>query len=59
MAYIPGCIDYQKNKLRMMKPAGPLHPLPVPDGRGDSVVIDFIGPLPMDEVFNMICSMTD
>src|ERR1700678_2687187 len=27
-------------------PIGPLHPLPVPDGRGDSVAMDFIGPLP-------------
>ena len=59
MAYILGYIDCQKNKLRTTKPAGPLHPLPVPDGRGYSVAIDFIGLLPLDDRFNMICSMTD
>ena len=59
LAYIPGCIDCQKNKLRTMKLAGPLHMLPVPDGRGDSVAIGFISLLPLDNRFNMICSMTN
>jgi len=36
-----------------------LHPLPVPDARGDSVAIDFIGPLPVDEGFDMIVTLTD
>jgi hypothetical protein len=58
-AYIPACVDCQRNKSATSKPAGPLHPLPVPDGRGDSVAIDFIGPLPIDENFNRIVSMTD
>ena len=43
----------------MRKPTGPLHPLPIPDGRGDSIVIDFIGPLPEDDGFNAIVTMTD
>jgi hypothetical protein len=43
----------------MRKPSGPLHPLPVPDDRGDSVAIDFIGPLPLDDGFDCILSMTD
>jgi len=43
----------------MTRPAGPLHPLPVPDGRGDSVAIDFIGPLPEDEGFDCIVTMTN
>lgn len=38
-AYVPGCYAYQRNK----RPAGPLHLLPVTDGRRDSVAIDFIG----------------
>jgi hypothetical protein len=38
---------------------GPLHPLPVPDGRCDSVAIDFIGPLPEDDGCNCIASFTD
>ena len=59
ITYIPGCIDCQKNKSRTTKPAGPLHPLPVPDERGDSVAINFVGPLPLDDRFNMICSMTN
>ena len=37
----------------------PLHPLPIPDGRGDSIAIDFIGPLPVDEGFDCIVTITD
>lgn len=57
-AYIPGCRDCQRNKSSTRKPAGPLHPLPIPDQRGDSVAIDFIGPLPDDAGFNSIVTMT-
>lgn len=59
IAYIPGCIDCQMNKSRTTKPAGPLHPLSIPDECGDSVTINFIGPLPVNEGFDMICSMSD
>lgn len=38
---------------------GPLHPLPIPDVRFDSVGIDFIGPLPLDDGHNTIMTMTD
>ena len=58
-AYIPGCDACQRNKGSTKRPAGPLHPLPVPDDRGDSVAIDFIGPLPEDEGFDCIVTMTD
>lgn len=47
------------NKSTTTKPAGPLHPLPIPDNRGNSVAIDFIGPLPEDGGFNCIVTMTD
>ena len=57
--YIPRCIDCQKNKSRMTKPAGPPHLLPIPGEWGYSVAIDFIGPLPINEEFDMVCSMTD
>ncbi|KAF7339146.1 Reverse transcriptase-RNase H-integrase [Mycena venus] len=58
-AYIPGCPDCQRNKGRTAKrKAGPLHPLPIPDQRGDSVAIDFIGPLPIDQGFNCIVTFT-
>lgn len=58
VGYIPGCIDCQRNKSHTTKPAGPLHPLPIPEGCCDSVVIDFVGPLPLDEGFDTICTMT-
>ena len=57
--YVPGRIECQRNKGSTSKPTGPLHPLPVPDQRGDSVAMDFIGPLPMDEGFDMILTLTD
>lgn len=58
-AYIPGCADCQRNKSKTTKPIGPLHPLPVPDRRCDSVAIDFIGPLPIDHGFDCIVTFTD
>ena len=56
---MPSCADCQRNKSRTAKPFGPLHPLPVPEQRGDSVAIDFIGPLPEDKGFNSIITFTD
>lgn len=41
------------------KPAGSLHPLPVPDGHGQAIAIDFIGPLPLDDGFNCIATISD
>ena len=58
-AYIPGCADCQRNKSSTQRPIGPLHPLPIPDNRCDSVAIDFIGPLPMDNGFDTIITFTD
>lgn len=57
-SYVPGCEECQRNKSRTMRKAGPLHPLPVPEGRGSSVGIDFIGPLPLDDGHNCIVTMT-
>ena len=58
-AYIPGCDACQRNEGSTKRPTGPLYPLPVPDERGNSIAIDFIGPLPEDEGFNCIATMTD
>ena len=58
-AYIPGCTDCQRNKSCTTKPLGPLHPLPVPDSQCDSVAIDFIGPLPVNDGFDCILTLTD
>lgn len=56
--YLPSCEMCQRNKTPTHKPRGPLHPLPVPDDRCQSVAIDFIGPLPEDDGFNCIVTMT-
>lgn len=53
------CTECTHNKSRTTKPTGPLHPLPVPDHRGDSVAIDFIGPLPQELGFDGIMTITD
>jgi hypothetical protein len=58
-AYIPSCTQCQRNKSATTRPAGPLHPLPIPDKRGDSVAMDFVGPLPPDEGYDCILTMTD
>src|SRR5262245_19413277 len=58
-SYIPSCPDCQRNKSQTSKNVGPLHPLPIPDQRGDSVTMDFIEPLPLDEGFDCILSITD
>ncbi|RDB15414.1 Transposon Ty3-G Gag-Pol polyprotein [Hypsizygus marmoreus] len=58
-AYVPSCVECQRNKSCTTKPPGPLHPLPVPDKRFDSVAIDFVGPLPKDDGFDEIVTITD
>ena len=57
--YVPSCSDCQHNKSRTTKPPGPLHLLPIPDKRGDSVALDFVGPLPEDDGYNCILTMTN
>lgn len=58
--YVPACEDCQRNKGRTAKNVkGPLHPLPIPEARCDSVGMDFIGPLPVDQGFDCILTMTD
>jgi hypothetical protein len=58
-AYIPSCTDCLWNKSANRKPAGLLHPLQIPEEHGDNVVMDFIGPLPLDEGYDCILSMTN
>ncbi|RDB24930.1 Transposon Ty3-I Gag-Pol polyprotein [Hypsizygus marmoreus] len=58
-AYVPQCMECQRNKSRTTKPTGPLHPLPVPDACFSSLTIDFVGPLPNDNGFDALCTMTD
>ncbi|GBE81436.1 reverse transcriptase-RNase H-integrase [Sparassis crispa] len=58
-SYIPSCAECQRNKSRTTKPAGLLHPLPVPDTQGNSIALDSIGPLPLNDGFDCILSITD
>src|SRR5271168_5084187 len=57
--YIPSCVPCQHNKSSTKKPTGPLHPLPFPDERCESVSMDFIGPLPTDRGHNCILTITN
>lgn len=57
-AYIPSCMECQRNKSSTRKPVGPLHPLPIPERRFGSVTLDFVGPLPIDDGYDAFCSMT-
>ena len=57
--YIPSCVECSRNKSSTSKPTGPLHPLPVPDERCQSISMDFIGPLPLDQGHNCILTITD
>ena len=52
-------MECQCNKSRTSKTPGPLHPLPIPEHHSDSIAIDFIGPLPLDDGFNCIVTITD
>lgn len=58
-AYIPSCDACQRNKDAVSKPAGPLHPLPVPEERCTSIAMDFIGPLPVSDGFDTVLTITD
>ena len=58
-AYVLSCIKCQQNKSSTTRPIGPLHPLPIPNEWGDLMAIDFIGPLPMDEGFDCVVTLTD
>ena len=60
-ADVPGCGGCQHNKSSTKPRVGPLRPLPTPDElRGDSIAIDFIGPLrAVDEGCDCIVTVTD
>lgn len=45
--YVSSCVSCQSNKASNQKPAGLLHPLPIPNRRWEQVSMDFIGPLPV------------
>jgi hypothetical protein len=57
--YVPRCDTCQRVKSTTKKPFGPLHPLPVPDHRLQAVAMDFVGPLPTEDGFDCILTITD
>lgn len=58
-AYVASCPDCQRNKGRTAKPSGPLHPLPIPDGRLECITMDFVGPLPEENDVDCLLTITD
>ena len=57
--YIPSCVECSRNKSSTSKPTGALHPLPVPDECCQSISMDFIGPLPLNQGHDCILTITD
>lgn len=58
-SYVKQCDECQRFKSSTTKRTGPLHPLPVPEARGDTVCMDFVGPLPEDSGFNYLLTISD
>jgi hypothetical protein len=59
IVYCSTVCSMPENKSLTTAPVSPLHLLPIPDTRRDSIAMDFIGPLPEDDGFNMILTITD
>ena len=57
--YIPSCVNCARNKSSTTKPTGPLYPLPIPDERCQSISMDFISLLPVDQGHDCILTITD
>jgi hypothetical protein len=57
--YIRSCDSCARNKASTQSPAGLLHPMPVPSNRFSEMALDFVGPVPKSNGFDMILGMTD
>lgn len=57
--YLKSCEKCQRLKDRTSKVPGPLHPLPVPFAAAESIAMDFIGPLPEDDGYDCVFTITD
>ncbi len=57
--YITSCSQCLRNKSNNQVPAGLLHPLPIPHERFSDIAMDFVGPLPKSDGFDMILVITD
>lgn len=56
---ILSCPECQRNRSQTVRAPGPLHPLPILDKCFESVALDFVGPLPKDDGYDMIVTMMD
>src|SRR5438045_2208794 len=52
--YTASCCQFLHNKSSDQVPAGLLHPLPVPHKRFSDIAMDFVGPFPKSNGYNMI-----
>lgn len=57
-SYVPSCAECQRNKSTTKTASGPLHPIQSPDDRLASIGIDFVGPLPEDDGYNCIATVS-
>jgi len=57
--YTASCPQCLRNKSSNQAPAGLLHPLPVPHERFSDIAMDFVGPLPKSNGYDMILVITD
>jgi transposase InsO family protein len=58
--YVRGCQTCAATKPELRKPAGLLHPLPIPERPWQVISIDFVGPLPRTpDHFDMILVVVD
>jgi hypothetical protein len=57
--YIQSCVSCATNKSTNQRPAGLLHPMPIPAERFSEIAMDFVGPIPKCKGFDMILVMTD
>jgi hypothetical protein len=53
------CVACQRSKGQTQRPAGKLHPLPIPTKPWDSIGMDFVGPFPESKGFNYLWVMDD
>lgn len=57
--FVHVCHSCQQANAPTTKPAGPLHPLPVPHDKFDDIAIDFVGPLPSSGGYDYLLTITD
>ncbi|SGY38393.1 BQ5605_C003g02019 [Microbotryum silenes-dioicae] len=57
--YVSTCVVCQRTKATTTGALGVLHALAVPDGLMQEVALDFVGPLPKSQGFDMLLTITD